>query len=90
MLFFKKAQLERQLMDEIKSYAGVTEFPTKDAQILANTISAYGKGNAFITFAMMSAYDVIEKYPNLYNNWDDLMMKYKKLGLFPKWEVWGL
>ena len=36
MFFLKKAKLERQLMDEIKTYAGVKEFPWDDAKILSN------------------------------------------------------
>lgn len=87
MLFFKKAKLERQLMDEIKTYAGVKEFPLDDAKVISNYISAYNKGNTFIGMYMFSSLSVIEKYPKLFQNWDALMIKYKKLGLFPNWKV---
>ena len=87
MFFTKRNQLERQLMEEIKSYAGVKEFPYEDAKVISDFLVAYNKGNDFIDFAAFSALDTIDKYPNLSSNWYDLLIKYKKLGLFPKWKI---
>lgn len=87
MFFLKKAKLQRQLIEEIKSYAGVLEFSQDDAKVISNYISAYEKGNTFIGMYMFSSLSVIEKYPKLFQNWDALMIKYKKLGLFPNWKV---
>ena len=87
MFFFKKAKLERQLMEEIKSYAGVKEFPYNDAQAIAKFLTAYDRGKESVMIAVFSASRTIEKYPSLYNNWDRLMIKYKKLGLFPNWDI---
>lgn len=86
-MFFKRAKLERQLMKEIKNYAGVTEFPYNDAKVIADFLSAYNRGKEFVMLATFSASNTIEKYPNLYRNWDDIMIKYKKLGLFPNWDI---
>ena len=87
MLLFKKSKLEKELMEEIKSLAGVDVFPVYDARVLSDLLVAYGKGGAFIDAALMNSLRVFDKYPNLNDNWDNLMIKYKKLGLFPKWEI---
>ncbi len=91
MFFLKKAKLERQLMDEIKTYAGVKEFPWDDAKILSNYLASYDKGmdyqRVFGWHETSKAFSTLEKYPNLLRNWDALMIKYKKLGLFPKWDI---
>ena len=55
MLFTKKYQLEKQLMAEIKSYAGVNEFPLNDAKIISQLLVAYNKGEPFVGFAIMSS-----------------------------------
>ncbi|MBR0508235.1 MAG: hypothetical protein IJJ86_06460 [Clostridia bacterium] len=86
-MLFKKLKLERQLMEEIKRYANVTEFPPSDARVIADFLNAYNRGNAFIMLTGPSAVGTLEKYPSLYRNWDNLMIKYKKLGLFPNWSV---
>lgn len=87
MLFTKKLKLEKQLMAEIKALAKVDEFPYKDAKTIADLLVAYNKGSSFVAFSIMAALDTLEKYPDLADNWDDLMIKYKTLGLFPKWDV---
>ena len=87
MLFFKKAKLERQMMEEIKTYAGVHDFPNNDAKAIADFLTAYNRGNEFVMLAVFSASRTLEKYPYLYRNWDNLMIKYKKLGLFPNWHI---
>ena len=87
MLFFKRAKLERQLMEEIKSYAGVKDFPYGDAKAIADFLSVYDRGKESVLMAAFSASRTIEKYPSLYRNWDNLMIKYKKLGLFPNWDI---
>ena len=87
MFFTKRAKLERQLMEEIKSFAGVDEFPYEDAKVISDFLVAYNKGSDYVSLAAFSALDVIDKYPNLGNNWDELMIKYKKLGLFPNWNI---
>ena len=87
MMFFKRAKLERQLMEEIKSYAGVSEFPNNDAKAIADFLTSYNRGNEFVMLAVFRASSTLEKYPYLYKNWDNLMIKYKKLGLFPKWNI---
>jgi len=86
-MLFKKAKLEKALMEEIKVLAGVSEFPLEDAKVIAQLVGRYNNSSAIVLLAMMSAMSVLEKYPNLYENWDNLMKKYKKLGLFPKWDV---
>lgn len=87
MCFSKKLKLERQLMEEIKSYAGVYEFPNDDAKEISKLLAAYNKGNGYLALAIMAGMDTLEKYPDLCNNWDELMIQYKKLGLFPKWKT---
>ena len=82
MLFFKKAKLERQLMNEIKSLAGVDEFPYNDAKTIAKLLVAYNRGKVYVNLVMISAIDVLEKYPNLCDNWDNTMIKYKKTWAF--------
>jgi len=86
-MLFKKAKLEKALMEEIKVLAGVSEFPLEDAKVIAQLVGRYNNSSAIVLLAMMSAMSVLEKYPNLYENWDNLMKKYKKLGLFPKCDV---
>lgn len=86
MFFSKKSNLEHQLMNEIITFAQVDSFPLEDAKAIADIISAYNRGNGFIDFALLTN-SVLEKYPNLYNNWDNIMLKYKKLGLFPNWNI---
>lgn len=83
----REKQLEQELINEIKSFAGVSEFPYEDAKTISDLLVAYGKGNNYVDLAMYSAVDVIEKYPNLCDNWDALMIKYKKMGLFPRWII---
>ena len=89
MLFFKKSKLEHQMMEEIKSSAGVEEFPLEDAKTIAEILTSYGRGQEFVTLAFFSSKNmaIFDKYPKLGDNWDNIMLKYKKLGLFPKWEV---
>ena len=87
MLFFKKAKLEKQLMAEIKALAEVTEFPYEDAKTISGLLVAYNQGNSHVMLNMMTAIDTLEKYPKLAGEWDNLMIKYKSLGLFPKWKV---
>lgn len=87
MFFLKKTKLERQLMEEIKSFAGVKEFPYDDAKALAEFLTAYNKGKVFVSLAAMKAFSTLEKYPNLLHNWDAIMIKYKKMGLFPNWDI---
>ena len=87
MLFTKKYQLGKQLMAEIKSYAGVNEFPLNDAKIISQLLVAYNKGEPFVGFAIMSSLNTLEKYPNLADNWDNLMIKYKRKGLFNRWNI---
>ena len=87
MLFTKKYQSEKQLMAEIKSYAGVNEFPLNDAKIISQLLVAYNKGEPFVGFAIMSSLSTLEKYPNLADNWDNLMIKYKRKGLFNRWNI---
>lgn len=87
MLIFKKAKLEKELMAEIKTLAGVNEFPLDDAKTIAELVARYNNNANVVVLLVMSASSVLEKYPNLYDNWDNLMVKYKKLGLFPKWNV---
>ena len=87
MLFFKKVKLEKALMAEIKSLAGVSDFPLDDAKSIARLLGSYDKGKSMVMITMMSCASVLEKYPDLYQNWDDLMIKYKKLGLFPNWDI---
>ena len=84
----RERQLEQQLTEEIKALAGVSEFPLDDAKVFANLLSVYEKGNLdLVSLTLYSAIDVIDKYPTLADNWDSLMIKYKKLGLFPRWNV---
>ena len=84
----QEKQLEQQMMEEIKSFAGVSEFPFEDAKVIANLLATYEKGDKNqLNLVIMSAIDTIDKYPTLADNWDELMIKYKKLGLFPKWKV---
>lgn len=83
-----KYKLEKQLMKEIKEYAGVKEFPWNDAKVFAKLISVYNKGDkALIVMAVMANLETLSQYPNLEEKWDDIMIKYKKLGLFPKWDI---
>jgi len=84
---FEKSKLEKQLMEEVLAYAGAKYLPFEDAKALSNLIAAYDKGSAFILLAMPTSYDVLEKYPNLYKNWDNMMIRYKKQGLFPNWDI---
>ena len=86
-MFFRKLKLERQLMDEIKKYADVTEFPNNDAKVIADFLSSYDQGKERVMLAALSASNTIAKYPNLYRNWDNIMIKYKKLGLFKNWDI---
>ena len=83
-MLFKKAKLEKQLMEEIKSLAGVNEFPYEDAASISNMLTNYNRNNIL---GVMANFSTLEKYPNLYDNWDELMLKYKRLGLFPNWDV---
>ena len=87
MFFSKKSNLEHQLMNEIITFAQVDSFPLEDAKVISDIISAYNRGNGFIDFALLTNRAVLEKYPNLYTNWDNIMLKYKKLGLFPNWNI---
>ena len=86
-MFFKKAKLERQLMAELKEYAHVDEFPYEDAMKFAKLVNAYNQGNGMINMTMMAYGSTIRKYPELAKNWDRVFIKYKKLGLFPGWDV---
>ena len=86
-MFFKKAKLERELINEIKTYAHVEAFPERDSKVISDFLVSYKKGNEYMAFEALRALNTLEKYPDLYKVWDDLMKKYKKLGLFPKWRV---
>ena len=86
-MFFKRMKLENQMIREIKSYAHVKDFPSMDAQYISKALSGYNKGGVFVELSLMQAMSTIEKYPDLYNHWDALMIKYKKLGLFPNWNI---
>ena len=74
-------------MAEIKAIAKVDAFPYEDAKTIADLLVAYNKGTSFVMFKIMTAIDTLEKYPELDENWDDLMIKYKSLGLFPNWDI---
>ena len=89
MLFFKKAKIERQMMKEIKASAGVDEFPFEDAKIIAELLTAYERGKVFVSLAFFSPKNMalFDKYPKLGENWDNIMIKYKKQGLFPNWDI---
>jgi len=86
-MLFKKRKLEKALMEEIKVLAGVSEFSLEDAMVIGQLVARYNNSNEIVMMTMLSSMSVLEKYPNLYENWDNLMIKYKKLGLFPKWNV---
>jgi hypothetical protein len=75
------------MIAEIKALAKVDEFPYEDSKAISDLLVAYNKGDPFVMLQMMTAIGTLEKYPELIKNWDSLMMKYKSLGLFPKWNV---
>ena len=84
----KQRKLEKQLMSEIRELAGVDSFPLEDAQAISKLMMAYKRGDKdLINIGIMATYSTISKYPKLLENWDDVMIKYHKLGLFPKWEI---
>lgn len=83
----KRLKLEKQLMQEIKTYAHVSDFPISDAKVIADLIVAYNRGDGFVELGIMAAMSTLDKYPNLCQEWDNLMIKYHKLGLFPKWNI---
>ena len=87
MFFLKKWSLEKKLIGEIKNYANVDEFPPDDAKNMSQLLLAYNRGEEYVNLAIMMYLDTLEKYPKLADNWDNLMIKYKKLGLFPQWNV---
>ncbi len=87
MFFLKRHKLEVQLMQEIKAYAGVKEFPYEDAVSISKVLTAYHNGNTDMYYLLFSGLSVLEKYPDLRENWDELMIRYKKLGLFPGWDI---
>ena len=76
-------------MKEIKASAGVVEFPFEDAKTIAEISVAYGRGKEFVALAFFSPKNIaiFDKYPKLYDDWDNIMIKYKKQGLFPNWDV---
>lgn len=83
-----KEKLEKQLMAELKELAGVEDFPWEDAQVLSKLLAAYDRGDTtLVMLAVTGSESTLEKYPKLYDNWDDLMIKYHKLGLFPNWNI---
>lgn len=86
--FCKRKKLEKQLMDELKSLAGVTEFPASDKKDIDELLATYNKGEfALISLAVLAKMGTIQKYPDLYRKWDSVIMKYHMMGLFPKWKV---
>ncbi len=88
MAILSQSELRQQLINEIKEYAGVADFPRADAHDLAELLNAYDRGNEFVQAAMLSeAAKVLSRYPGLYNNWDELMIKYKRMGFFPNWNI---
>ena len=89
VLFLKKSKIERQMMKEIKASAGVGEFPFEDAKTIAELLTAYERGEVFVSLAFFSPKNMalFDKYPKLGDNWDNIMIKYKKQGLFPNWDI---
>lgn len=85
----KTEKLEKQLMNEIRELAGVASFPLEDAQAISKLLTmGYKRGDKdLIQLGIMATYSTLEKYPKLFENWDELMIKYHKMGLFPKWEI---
>lgn len=87
MFPWKKYKLKNQLMEELKAAAGVGEsFPYEDAVKLGRLLSWYDTGHTNFAYNML-AYKTIEKYPELVKQWDSIIVKYKKLGLFPKYNI---
>ena len=75
-------------MEEIKTLADVDDFPWEDAKVIAKLLAAYNRGdNSLVTLAIMGSMETLDKYPRLSSNWDDVMIKYHNLGLFPKWDI---
>ena len=84
---WKKHKLEKQLMEELKAAAGVGDaFPKEDALNLGRLLSWYNTGHTNFAYNML-AYETMEKYPGLVKQWDSIIVKYKKLGLFPKYNI---
>ena len=85
----KREKLEKQLMSEIRDLAGVVSFPLEDAKAISKLITVgYKRGDQdLINLGVMATHSTLEKYPNLLENWDELMIKYHKLGLFPNWHI---
>jgi len=84
----EKKRLEEQLMEEMKALAGVILFPFKDATTVANLLAAYEDGGLdLIEFQMMGSMFFFDRYPNLADEWDDLMIRYHNRGLFPNWNI---
>ena len=84
----KKEKLDKRLITEIKQLAGVYDLPWEDAQDIARLLQAYENGDiSLIGITMLGSMSTLEKYPELYSCWDDLMIKYHKLGLFPNWNI---
>ena len=86
----KKEKLEKAMISELKKYAGVSDFPWEDAKVIGELLAAYSEGNRSKISLMLfgsKVNNLFEKYPDLSANWDDVFMKYKELGLFPKWDI---
>ena len=87
MFFWKTVQLEKQLTKEMKSLAKVEYFPTEDAKVIGDLLTAYSNGNSAVEAQMAETMSTLKKYPELLEGWEQLLVKYKKLGLFPKWKI---
>ena len=87
MLPWKKHKLKKQLMEELRVAAGVGDsFPYEDAVNLGRLLSWYDTGRTNFAYNML-AYETMEKYPELVKHWDSIILKYKELGLFPKYNI---
>ena len=83
-----RGKLEKELMTELKELAGVKYFPWEDAKEISTVLAAYTDGNSGkIGLALMMFINTLEKYPRLCSEWDSVMIKYHKKGLFPNWNI---
>ena len=87
MFFWKTVQLQKQLTKEMKNLAKVEYFPSEDAKVIGDLLTAYNNGDSTVDLQMAEAMSTLKKYPELLEAWDQLLMKYKKQGLFPKWKI---
>lgn len=81
MFILKKIKLEKELINEIKTAAGINYFPDEDAKKISEMLASYNRGPFFAHVDL----NILEKYPNLYKNWDSILSKYIKLGIFKNW-----